>query len=84
MASTEDRIKEETNIPKEIRVMLARTPQQDTRPLQLTRWTHEFVEASRSSGISDKKTRRWIRAYGREVFWSEPQIAAVLRDNELI
>jgi hypothetical protein len=84
MSSSEDRIKEETSIPKEIRATLGRTPRQDTRPLQLTRWTHEFVEASRSSGISDKKTRQWIRVCGRERNWSEPQIDAVLRDNELI
>lgn len=84
MASAEDRIKEETSIPKEVRSILGRSPKQETRPLQLTRWTREFVEASRISGISDKKTRQWIRVYGRERYWSEPQINAALRDNELI
>jgi hypothetical protein len=84
MVSTEDRIKEETSISKEIRVMLARFPRQETRPLQVTSWGREVVEASRSNGISDKKTREWIRAYAREASWSEPQINAVLRDNELI
>lgn len=84
MSSSEDRIKEETSIPGEIRLLLNMFPHQETRPFQFTRWVRGVVEKSRPNGISDKKTRQRIRAYAREAGWSEPQIDAALRDNELI
>ena len=44
-STAEDRIKEETAIPQEIRSILGRFPIQDTRPLRFTSWAREVVEA---------------------------------------
>jgi hypothetical protein len=71
-------------VPKEIRVRLATTPKQEDRPPAFTEWVHEVVTASRLSGISDKRIRKAIRDTSRANNYSEYQINAALRDNELI
>jgi hypothetical protein len=81
-AAAEDRIRDETSISKEIRMILAMTPKQEDRPLAFTRWVNEVVTASRRSGISDKRTKKAIRDISRTRYYSEYQINAALRDNE--
>jgi hypothetical protein len=83
MTSSEDRIKEVTSIPMEIRELLNFCPRTELRPLALKRWTHEFVEAARSAGIRDHKITRLIRMAGKDNY-NRKQINAVLRDNKLI
>jgi hypothetical protein len=51
--TTADRIRDETSIPKELRMLLAIHPAQELRPLQFTRHVQNSVKEFRRQGIDE-------------------------------
>jgi hypothetical protein len=77
--TSEDRIKEESAIPMEIRGMLNMYPRAELRPPQLVKWVGELITASRRHGINDLKTVGWIRKLCKD-HYSNQQINAIIYD----